>query len=350
MIVSDNIDAKASSFFSVLNGSVSILKSNASLDAQKYLKSGGIKFEELVLEALKDASSGTEFDGTIRLVSGLKFPDIVLEAGGVGVEVKSTTQNHWTTIGNSVLESTRIPDIEKIFLMFGKLAEPIDFKVRPYEDCLKEVIVTHYPRYEIDMELPAGQTIFDKLGKSYDEIRNLKEPVKPLAKYYSSQLKAGESLWWAGEQNIIDQGSPITVRELSSLSDEEKDAILANSFVLFPQLFGGRQDKFHDVLMWLLRKSLICGNIRDFYTAGGTWNYNDGSRIFGPLPQITKRLYKCRDKVFKILLSIDLNELQYAWKTKVLPSDDRFSLWYSLLSDNGCNEKCLMVIKNMFLR
>lgn len=331
MIVSENIDAATKSFVPVLDKSVAFLRNEARVDARKYLMSSGTKLEGLILDALNFAAKGTEFEGSIRLASGLKFPDIVLEAGGLGVEVKSTTQNHWITVGNSVLESTRIPNIEKIFLMFGKLAEPVDFRVRPYEECLKEVLVTHYPRYQIDMELAEGDTIFDKIGKSYEEIRTLPEPVDPMIEYYSSKLKPGESLWWSGRRGVHEQSSPMTVRELSSLNPFEVNEIVTKSFVLFPQLFGRRQDKFHDLLMWLLRKGLICGNIRDYFTAGGRWHLRSSKGRDVSLPQVVKRFYMCKARFLKVLDEIHVDELQRAWGINVLQSASRFSLWKNLV-------------------
>ena len=350
MIVSENIDATTNVFVQVLNDSVSLLKNEAAVDAKKYLASGGTKLEGLVLEALRTSAEGTEFDGSIRLASGQKFPDIVLEAGGLGVEVKSTTQDHWITTGNSVLESTRVPDIKKIFLMFGKLVDPVDFKARPYEECLKEVLVTHYPRYQIDMDLPDGQTIFDKIGKSYDEVRSLPEPVAPMIEYYSSKLQPGESLWWTGRHNVQDQCSPVTIRELSSLGSKERNEIVASSFVLFPQLFSRRQDKFHEVLMWLLRRGYICGNIRDFYTAGGRWKYRTGKKETIELPQIVKRLFEYKNLFLEFLFTIDCDELEYAWKTKVSLCVDRLTIWHSLLAEYGCDNAILKVIREGFIR
>ena len=330
MIVSENVEAAAKSFVPVLDKAVLLLKTEASRHTQRYIESSGTRLEGLVLEALNEAARRTEFDGSIRLASGLRFPDIVLEAGGIGVEVKSTTRNHWTTTGNSVLESTRIPNIGKIFLMFGKLVSPIDFKVRLYEECLKEVLVTHYPRYQIDMNLPDGETIFDKIGMSYDELRVLQEPISPIIKYYSSILRPGESLWWAGNSKARDQSSPMTIRELSSLEQNERADVVARSFVLFPQLFGRGQDKFHDVLVWLLRKGIICGNIRDFYTAGGKWRFVSSGGNVVELPQIFKRFYDSKERFVRSMAEADVLELEYSWRVD-LKGDDRLGKWLSIV-------------------
>ena len=78
MIVSEKIDATANAFRRVLNKSIAILKADAAKDAKTYIASSGTKLEGLVLRALETSARKTEFDGSIRLASGQKFPDIVL--------------------------------------------------------------------------------------------------------------------------------------------------------------------------------------------------------------------------------------------------------------------------------
>ena len=344
MIVSEKIDATANAFRRVLNKSIAILKADAAKDAKTYIASSGTKLEGLVLRALETSARKTEFDGSIRLASGQKFPDIVLMSGGMGVEVKSTTQNHWVTTGNSVRESTRLPDIKKVFLMFGKLAEPIDFKVRLYEECLKEVLVTHYPRYQIDMNLEAGQTIFDKIGKSYDEVRQLAEPATPMIEYYSSKLRKGESLWWSKNSNVEEQSSPLTVRELNLIDEDEQMNLIADTFILFPQLFGNSTDKFHEILMWFLRKGVICGNIRDFYSAGGKWHLGAIA-----VPQVIKRFYENRNNFFMRIQEMDSRELNEAWKVKIPSSCNRILFWLELVSNYIKDQVVYKVLKDIVL-
>ena len=130
---------------------------------------------------------GTPFENSIELISGQRFPDIIANKY-YGVEVKTTIKNHWTTTGNSVLEGTRVDGIERIYMLFGKMVSPIEFKCRPYEECLSEVVVTHSPRYLINMDLKEGNTIFDKLKIPYDTLRKEQNPVKPIIDYYRKRL------------------------------------------------------------------------------------------------------------------------------------------------------------------
>ena len=61
-----------------------------------------------------------------------------------------------------------------------QLGSPIEFRARAYEECLSEVVVTHSPRYLIDMNLEKGKTIFDKINISYDTLRKKQNPIKPI--------------------------------------------------------------------------------------------------------------------------------------------------------------------------
>ena len=98
-------------------------------------------------------------------------------------EVKTTKDNHWFSTGSSVAEGTRVSDVERIFMLFGKMCNPIEFRCRPYQECLSEVVVTHSPRYLIDMELEEGETFFDKIQIPYDEFRKQDDPIKTVVRF-----------------------------------------------------------------------------------------------------------------------------------------------------------------------
>src|SRR3989344_6091119 len=120
-------------------------------------------FETIVFEQMCEAAKGTTFEGTVRQTGTHAFPDIIANKY-FGVEVKMTVNDHWTSTGNSVLESSRIEDVERIYIMFGKFGEKFDPRYRLYQECVPEISVTHPPRYRINMDLPLGKSIFDKIG------------------------------------------------------------------------------------------------------------------------------------------------------------------------------------------
>ena len=79
----------------------------------------GRNLEPYVKDVITELAINTVFENSIELIGGQKFPDIVAKKY-YGIEVKTTTQNHWKTTGNSVLESTRVDNVERIFMLFAK--------------------------------------------------------------------------------------------------------------------------------------------------------------------------------------------------------------------------------------
>lgn len=64
------------------------------------------------MNVMKELCGRTPFRAEeIRLVSAQYFPDIIAEKY-YGVEVKSTKENHWTSTGSSIVESTRDKNVE----------------------------------------------------------------------------------------------------------------------------------------------------------------------------------------------------------------------------------------------
>lgn len=64
-------------------------------------------FESIVFGHMREGARGTTFEGKVRQTGTHAFPDIIANKY-FGVEVKMTTSDHWTSTGNSVLETSRI--------------------------------------------------------------------------------------------------------------------------------------------------------------------------------------------------------------------------------------------------
>ena len=164
------------------------------------------RLEEVTRDLLRDVAPMTPFKPEdISLVSGHRFPDI-MASDFCGVEVKSTKDDKWTSIGSSILESTRNVTVENIYMLFGKLGgNPPEFKLKPYQECLSEIAVTHSPRYLIDMELTKNETIFYKMGTTYDELRTSPEAIDKVRRYYRNKAQKEnryEMPWWITTDNV----------------------------------------------------------------------------------------------------------------------------------------------------
>ncbi len=297
-----------------------------------FIGKNGTELEKDVFAALKQSSKGTPFEGQeIKLVSGSSFPDIV--AGRYyGVEVKSTKENKWKSIGSSILESTRIKDVERIFITFGKLGSPVMFRSRPYEECLYDISITHYPRYQIDMELKPGETIFDKMNKPYEELRKMADPVKPVAEYYKSRLKPGQTLWWAGGAEAIETTSIAPYISIwNTLDSETQKDLLAKGYAYFPELLTqqgpGIKTKYNRFTLWIAQKGIVSPNVRDACSAGGKADVKTFNGVYTQLPAVFLRVFELRREIWSEIVNSPASLLEEFWEEPVEENENRIIQW-----------------------
>lgn len=274
------LDSKPSveEFQNLMRRTDDLLNHEAALNPGYYKTRGGSLLEDDVKAALEECAEKTSFKGKIEKISGQRFPDIVA-AKFYGVEVKSTKEDHWTSTGSSILESSRVQDVERIYMTFGKLGGQVQFLSWPYEDCLYGIAVTHMPRYLIDMRLKHGETIFDKLQIPYDVLRKMDNPVVPVSKYYRSKLKPGESLWWASDAG--EEAVSATIRLWKNVPCPEKRKLTTYGCVNYPEIFAGEYDRY---ALWLTSRGVVDPHIRDQFSAGGRVEMRmaDGSKAIFP--------------------------------------------------------------------
>lgn len=303
MIVSLNPQPSMSDFVSLMSRTDLFLNEDGKKRPHYYMQRNGRPLEEDVKAALDICAQGTPFEGTLKKISGQKFPDIVA-ANLYGVEVKSTKEDHWTSTGSSILESSRIPGVERIYMTFGKLGgNPVEFLSRPYEECLSGIAVTHMPRYLIDMRLQKGETIFDKMGIPYDTLRLMDDPIAPVSQYYRNHLRPGQRLWWTGDN--VEQAVSPTIRLWSNLSPKERKNYIAYACVNFPEIFGGNYDNY---ALWLTSQGVVDPHLRDQFSAGGQESLylSDGSTY--RFPGIYRRV---KDNLFLILAFLGQADSSY---------------------------------------
>lgn len=288
----------------------------------------GNDFELLTFEEMNKCAIGTGFEGSLVHTSDREFPDIVAK-GFLGVEVKATIKDVWVSIGNSVLESSRVATIDKIYIFFGKLGGNPDIEYRNYEDCMRGIAVTHYPRYQIDMHLLEGESIFDRMGVNYDVMRKSKNPVSHVRKYYKSQMTAGDALWWIdddiGDTPIL---SPV-IKNFSSLCTAERDDIKAELFILYPEVFSRSSNKYKRIPAYLAsRYGVVCSNVRDIFTAGGQISLTSTEGKKHKVPQIVGELVRLAPLIEKRLSSTSMTELANSWERHVGDYGNAQSEWF----------------------
>ncbi len=334
IIISSKRDVLDAEFKRLMVESERWLNSDAQNRGAYYKTRNGKPLEKDVFDVVSQKAVGTSFEGTIKLISKNYFPDIVANKY-YGVEVKSTKDDKWTSIGSSILESSREDGVERIYMMFGKLGgTPVEFRCRPYEDVLSGVAVTHYPRYQIDMRLEAGETIFDKMKVPYYTMRKMEQPATVVVNYYKSLLKPGESaLWWMGGDDIEEASSPIGLQLWSALSYKDKNRLVAHGYALFPEIFKvGGTNKYNRFALWLvMEQGVVDTSLRDRFSAGGRVEYPLFGKIVS-IPKVLGRLREYKDSVIEIINKQPEKSLRSFWRLPIIQAD-RIEQWITLAID-----------------
>lgn len=337
MIISNNNRANQKEFEDILKEITKKLNKDAIRRPEYYKSRGGTKLEEDVYMLLLKVTKGTKFENTIEIVSGQRFPDIVAN-GYYGVEVKTTKSNSWTSTGSSIVESTRVEGVEKIYLLFGKLSTPIKFKTKPYESCLSDIVVTHSPRYKIDMNLGENETIFEKMNVRYEVFRKTQNSINIVKDYYKKNLQPGQNLWWVDSEPIDEQAVSPVVRMWNTLSVEEKRELQIMGFCWFPEIFGASNNKYSRFALWLVtRKGVVVTSLRDIFTAGGRMDIITKKNNWHNQPQILYKMAELKDEIRSEILNATDEWIGEFWNIEekdVVNQAKRIGIWINLVTNH----------------
>lgn len=283
-----------------------------------YVSRTGESLESDVIECMKSKAADFRFNPElITHTPPQHFPDIISNRY-FGVEVKSTKKNSWLSTGSSIVESLRDDDIKKIFMLFGILSrENVDFRCKPYEDCLYDIAVTHSPRYLINMDLKEDEeTVFEKMNIAYDSFRKLGvNQIEKVREYYRKKYKHKDvkSLpWWIGSASddaIFSENYELRI--FSDLQEAEKQFFISRCYAVFPEILGKDQYKFRRPTLWLCsRHNIICSNIRDMFTAGGRGNiFIDNCLEWKNVPKVICNMIPCLPFIYEYFLSHASNSI-----------------------------------------
>lgn len=306
-----------------------------------FAKMSPSKLEVESCEVIKKACFDTPFNpDNVVLISGHTFPDIIAEQY-YGVEVKSTIADHWTSIGSSIVESSRKKLVENIYMLFGKLGgTPPEFKCRPYQDVLYDIAVSHSPRYLINMELQDGETIFDKMNTTYDEFRTTDNNISKVRQYYKEKAKRAnrqEMPWWISSE---DDEKPVnfTLRLWNSVNLEERKVLISYCLILFPETWmpdAISRTKYNQASLWLCSfAQVVFPNIRDAFTAGGKVAFENGRKLPTRYPQVYKTIIDHLPYIKQILEkpSRETIELVAEFNPTLLNGKNLYQTWIEICS------------------
>ena len=332
-VISTNRNPKYFEFVRLMEISTQRLNEMMKLHEEKYIKAKPDVVENLVCDMMSKCAIGTPFEGTVKLISGHKFPDI-LAGNFYGTEVKSTKFDKWESFGNSIFENTRAKDVEKIYLTFGKMSKPVEFISKPYENCISGIAVDHSPRYHIDMKIQEEnrKTIFEEMNTVYDEFRLLpnKIQIDMIAAKTKENISDEESLWWHPE--VEENISSPTIKLLSNFSKDEKEKIISEAYCFFPELFSNSNKKYNRYILWLITdKNIATGNARDGFSAGGQENFQMTSGLVIKLPAVIGRLIKYNSIISDAIKNTPEGVLKDRWRVSEIEKN-RIRQWFEIIT------------------
>jgi len=325
-------------FVDLMDRTERILNTEALSSPAEYKRLNSSTLESCAFQKIRMACANSPFSADeVELISGQRFPDIVADKY-YGIEVKSTKENHWTSTGSSIVETTRIEHVDDIYMLFGKLGGDVpQFKCRPYQDVLYDIAVTHSPRYLINMELSENETIFSKMGTTYDDFRTSPDNIAKVRQYYrerARQQNRQEMPWWITSDNI-ETGHSFNIKLWNSLEIWEKRELQAKCMILFPEALNPARNmsKYNNTTLWLCSYNQVVNpNIRDLYSAGGKITHVNGKRLATPAAQVFNIIVDYSDEI-KAMLRHPSSEMYMMIKDFnpiLLQSDDMYEAWLKI--------------------
>ena len=325
-------------FVELMSNTENILNNEARENPLKYKGLNSSSLEPCAVEKIKMACGNSPFDANeVKLISGQRFPDIVADKY-YGIEVKSTKEDHWTSTGSSIVETTRVDNVDDIYMLFGKLGGEIpEFKCRPYQDVLYDIAVTHSPRYLINMELGKDDTIFSKMGTTYDDFRTSHDSISLARRYYRERAKQQnrqEMPWWITTDNL-DSAHSFNIKLWNSLELLEKRELQTKCMILFPEALNPARNmtKYNNTTLWLCSYNQVVNpNIRDLYSAGGKITHVNGKRLKQPVAQVFNIIVEYSDEIKALLNhpSVELLLMIKDFNPILLEHSDMYEAWLEI--------------------
>ncbi|MEC2869509.1 hypothetical protein ACIQHV_11375 [Bacillus bombysepticus] len=294
----------------------------------------GVKFENYVTMIIEEIA---ETHGvTVEQTGAQSFPDIII-GGSYGIEVKYTKNPKWQSMGNSIFEGTLRKEVtNQIYLIFGRKVEKrIETRFKKYEECLASIKVTHSPRFLIDMEIEnENESILNALGVTYSTFKDWSDEDKSaeLKKYVKSKLADGETLWWLDSNQ--EEGVSPKVKEYRKLESYQKQNIIIESFILFPEVFSKSSTKYLGLSVYLLQEyQIVSSSLRDAFTAGGQADLVIGNSPY-KVGKIYKKLYDNAKKLENRLSEMPIEKLEEYWSTYnigTIEESTKLDCWKTLI-------------------
>ncbi|KGF17757.1 hypothetical protein HMPREF1640_06280 [Prevotella sp. S7-1-8] len=168
------------------------------------------------------------------------------------------------------------------------------------------------------------------LSKSLPE----KEKIKQVRQFFIAEGKKSHKIqmpWWMGE--TVEPN----LKFITDIDSDIKRNLINRSFILFKSMYSANPNlKYKYVAIWLCSHySLLCSNMRDFYSAGGKIKEYKGVVFNPPLPQIVGNLLRRVDEIKSLLDNPDkdlLQDISDYWDFEYNETD-LFGSWVNMLEE-----------------
>ena len=318
-------------FEQILDRACEILTANV---RSSQLYHGPDAFQQGVQDMLRVAARDTGFS-VFPAFHPHAFPD--LRVNGYGVEVKYTKQDTWLSVGNSIFEGMRDPDVASVYVIFGKIGGEPEVRWGHYEECVTHVRVSNSPRFVIEMETDRA-SLFEHFGVRYDDFAQLDDDSKMqyVRGYSRNRLREGERLWWLEPSHSI----PVQVRSYVSLEDAERRVLRSEAALLCPTICGpsrgifGQRKYIDPALYLLMHHGVFCHQARDLYSAGSVAEHVPP--LDGNEPYVSRALrdveYLMRDAARRLEDAL----FEEYWEQRC-PPDERITEWLRMADEVARN-------------
>lgn len=266
---------------------------------------------------------------------GHAFPDVSISGSGVGIELKGATSNRKFN-GNSVVASTMLPNLKKIFLMYW-IGSAGDIGYKDYFECVATPVVTHSPRFQLDIDLDKNSSMF---GTDPGKVGTIEEVIfsnngidsEKIIKWMSDKAKRkGETPWWISTDESLPTGST-GITKFTNMPEDKKRYFLKCAFLSFPKILDKTSPiKYNGLFEWAIQTHSAY-TTRDDYSAGG--QVKIALPNFNPSP-IT--LPQCVQGALDSLADsaeISATELERVYERKFKDAEDFLSTYKKHLIEN----------------
>jgi hypothetical protein len=292
--------------------------------------------EEFLVSLLKDACGLLDVNPNLIVHHrGHSFPDVTILNTPFGIEIKGA-KAHRSFNGNSVIASTMKTGLKKVFLMYW-IGDDKEVGFRDYFECVATPVVTHSPRFQLDIDLDPNKSMFgssaDKVGLVEDIIfgdANIKSDK--IIQWMANKAKAkGETPWWIATDDSMPIGSTGLSR-FTNLSIADRNGFLKEAFLAFPKIFDKTSNtKYSGLFEWAIQKKSVY-TTRDDYSAGGKVEivipkFSKATLLMPQVIQVATDAFKSNSKVY-------INELDNSTSNKFKNVQDFLVSYKSALSKN----------------